>query len=433
MTSEARALRRHAQFAAESASDILAEIKSRREDAVLASDDSSFSVRTRYRSLDALRGLAALSVLFFHTTWPNHFTATPFARNCYTAVDLFFLLSGFVIAASYATRLDSKQDLSAFIVRRFFRVYPLHAGVLAFLMALECVKFIMQTRDVQSSFASHGAFAGPNSISLLLANLFFLQGTGLFRETSWNAPAWSVSSEFVAYLLFAVAAYFGLIRNAFFLIACAGSGLIGYGALALHFGTLDLAADFGILRCLAGFPIGVAMFQLCARERLAILRRTRGLTATLLEGMALLAVALALSMARGAAIFLTVPAFIALVLLFQAERGFFSRVSNHAALQWLGAISYSVYLVHLPLRNILIKAAQFFGAPSLPSGGERVLLDIPPLAGDALLAIFVVATLTVANLTFRAIEQPGRRLGGRFSPSEQSCSTRRPCGAGASS
>lgn len=369
----------------------------------------------RYESLDGLRGLAALSVIFFHTTWPSHLTSTAFAHNCYTAVDLFFLLSGFVIAASYATRLSSGQELSAFMLRRFFRVYPLHICILALLVAIECVKFAAQMRGGHAALASHDAFTGTRDVPLLLANLFFVQGTGLFPETGWNVPSWSVSSEFVAYLLFAAAAFFGLIHHRLFLIAAAGFGLIGYAVLALHFGSLDLTADDGIFRCLAGFAIGVALFRFCADDRFPGLRGAGFVALSLLETLALLAVTLTLSFAHGAAIVLVIPFFIALLLLFQMESGIFSRLMARAPLQWLGAVSYSVYLVHVPLRNVLVKAAQVFGAPAVLVAGERTVLKIPATEGDALLAIFLVATLLVAGLTFRFIEEPGRRLGRRLS------------------
>ena len=88
--------------------------------------------KSRFSALDGLRGIAALAVVFYHVKFPNHFTTYPglFFRNGYMAVDLFFILSGFVIYANYSGKIYNTASALRFIVLRFFRIYPLHLAIL---------------------------------------------------------------------------------------------------------------------------------------------------------------------------------------------------------------------------------------------------------------------------------------------------------------
>src|SRR5262249_45566496 len=128
----------------------------------------------RMSTLDGLRGLAALLVVFFHIGWPNHLTDNNFVRNGYLAVDLFFILSGFVIFKIYAESIRSVGDFRSFICLRFFRVYPLHFATLGFLVGVELLKLLLQ--GVLSTPSEQRPFAGNNSIPALVANIFLVQG-----------------------------------------------------------------------------------------------------------------------------------------------------------------------------------------------------------------------------------------------------------------
>src|SRR5580692_3274314 len=78
------------------------------------------SARQRLVALDGARGLSALAVAFFHfdrNVWPAH---------GYLAVDLFFLLSGYVIAGAYETRLQRGSGLGWFFGVRMARLYPIY-------------------------------------------------------------------------------------------------------------------------------------------------------------------------------------------------------------------------------------------------------------------------------------------------------------------
>jgi peptidoglycan/LPS O-acetylase OafA/YrhL len=119
----------------------------------------------RFLALDGLRGVAAFAVVLYHFRWSNHLTG-PF-QNGYLAVDLFFILSGFVIYANYSALPDLRSALH-FIWLRFFRVYPLHLAVLAAFVALNMAKLWAAHFGVISTQAP---FSGSTSIHGLIGNL----------------------------------------------------------------------------------------------------------------------------------------------------------------------------------------------------------------------------------------------------------------------
>ena len=82
----------------------------------------------RYEALDGLRGLAATSVVLIHVPWPNHVTATHAAQHVYSFVDLFFVLSGFILTVVYRQSISSMDQLRRFLILRFFRIYPFACG-----------------------------------------------------------------------------------------------------------------------------------------------------------------------------------------------------------------------------------------------------------------------------------------------------------------
>lgn len=186
------------------------------------------------RGLTALRGWAALWVALHHailslngakalqgTVWAD------VADKGWLGVDLFFILSGFIIAHSNGKSLSrwSMPVVKKFLFKRFARIFPAHLFVMA-LCGL-----------VVAAATASGAFMDPQGIytwDSFMGQLFLLNGLGLGEPRGWNVPTWSIGSEFLAYLAFplfalAGAKYFRSPR------LCA---LLGLG---LFFGTLSLA------------------------------------------------------------------------------------------------------------------------------------------------------------------------------------------------
>lgn len=77
------------------------------------------ATHNRFDALDGLRGVAAIAVMI------SHFSQETLFKNAYEAVDLFFMLSGFVIAHSYGARLLSGMTSTEYVKRRLIRLYPM--------------------------------------------------------------------------------------------------------------------------------------------------------------------------------------------------------------------------------------------------------------------------------------------------------------------
>jgi peptidoglycan/LPS O-acetylase OafA/YrhL len=229
-------------------------------------DVGSTRIDPRYRSLDGLRGVAAVGVVLYHVDWVNHLSGTQFVRNGFLFVDLFFILSGFLLASVYRTRLSSSAELRSFLLLRFFRIYPLHLAILAAFVAIELGKLSLMQYGLAAP--SGTAFGGGRSLEALPYNALLLQGAGFVNRFTWNVPSWSISSEAVAYLVFGVVSV-SMSFRAKWLSCCVVTALAAYAALIVQHGTLDVNPSLGLVRCLSGFCIGAALSRLPASQRAA--------------------------------------------------------------------------------------------------------------------------------------------------------------------
>src|SRR3981189_3074967 len=99
--------------------------------------------KTRFEALDGWRGVAALSVALFHLSAAWHLYSLPWIRHAGMFVDLFFVLSGFVISHSYLEKLTHPGAVPDFLIRRLGRVWPLHIFTLGILVLLEVTKLLL--------------------------------------------------------------------------------------------------------------------------------------------------------------------------------------------------------------------------------------------------------------------------------------------------
>lgn len=146
------------------------------------------------KQLDVFRALAALSVCSVHFTY-NSFFHNFLAQGLF--VQLFFTLSGYVIALNYYENLGNLKKFLGFITKRFRRLYPLHLFFLIIFLILEIVKYILV---IKFNFQSNNIpFDYNNSYNFIL-NLFFVQHFA--NEYNFNSPSWSISVEMMLYLTF---------------------------------------------------------------------------------------------------------------------------------------------------------------------------------------------------------------------------------------
>ena len=175
------------------------------------------NIPSRFFSLDVVRGVLALSIVFYH--WQHFFyngenVSPGFERGLlplysiltllYTeglnAVSFFFSLSGFMFFWLYAEPVGNKSvSAYTYTVFRFSRLYPLHVVTL-------CLAIIGQSIYVAQMDKS---FIYPeNDWYHLVLNVLFVNAWGLEKGFSFNGPAWTVSIEVLMYISFFVLAYF---------------------------------------------------------------------------------------------------------------------------------------------------------------------------------------------------------------------------------
>ncbi len=215
------------------------------------------SAKPQLDALTGARGVAAWFVVIYHvrTAFSQMLPADVigiFAKG-YLAVDLFFILSGFVMWLTYADvfRQNGLRGLPDFMIRRIARIYPLHFVMLSATVGFAMVLTILG-KEVPSEF----------NFAELPLHYLLLQNWGFTSELAWNDPSWSISTELGAYLFLPFLAIV-LTRRQMPVTLCAGliAGLslllnsIFRGSGHDYLGT-DITG-LGLIRCLIEFSCGV--------------------------------------------------------------------------------------------------------------------------------------------------------------------------------
>lgn len=309
----------------------------------------------------------------------------------YLAVDCFFVLSGFVLTHVYARsfargfRLETYRD---FLSARFARIYPLYVFVLGLWVLLEFFRphpFVDPER---------GPFA-------LLLHVLLVQDWWPGCSLAWNLPAWSISAEWAAYLAFPAFVLLQRIRTpaartalgvAFWLALFTITRLVPWGPYRM--GQMDVVSGFGVLRCAFEFALGVLTYEAFADRWLARWLSGDGALA-IVAGFVLVAMQVRL---RDPFIVLAFPL---LILCIAHNTGNGARVLGLRPLRFLGDISYSIYLLHAWLREIV-----WMATPSLVGRPLWLAFSIGERA--AFYTAFLAVVVALSAVTYRFVEVPMR-------------------------
>ena len=167
------------------------------------------------KSFEGARGIAAILIAIFHLRYGvNYFSIV---KNGYIFVDLFFVLSGFVICASYSDRLKTLNDFNIFMIRRFGRLFPLLIFSTFVYVVSENLQKLIKYYVIY--FGYGGLLRTPNlelmipTVPEIFGTLTMTHGMGLFDKLILNSVSWSISTEFYAYVLFCFASLLCLKSN----------------------------------------------------------------------------------------------------------------------------------------------------------------------------------------------------------------------------
>lgn len=299
--------------------------------------------------LTSLRGLAALAVMAFHFA-PMMGGFGLFSRG-FLGVDLFFLLSGFILTHVYKRQVE----VGSFLFARIARTYPLHLFTIALLLP---------------ALGRGEAFSGT-ALACNLSMTQVLCGGPL----SWNSVSWSLSAEWISYLTFPL-----LLRPvltcprwlAGVAILCCAGVLVAVSPIT----DLDHYRMGALSRSFPEFLAGMILYRVYRDKWLAHWGWFAGAVAVM-----------AIALATGAPDIVVLGAFAVIILASP-----YVALLEHRALAFLGDISFSLYMVHLP-----IGVAASVG-----------LLALGLRNGIAISILAMAASMLFATVVYRCIEVPAR-------------------------
>lgn len=337
-------------------------------------DQVARASKRHFEMLDGIRGVAAMGVLLFHS-----YKGGGIFPNGPLAVDLFFMLSGFVIAYSYGDRLAGGLSPLAFMRLRLIRLYPM---ILVGALGGLGIALLHNKTNPAQAYPLHSVLSS-GALSLLVVPYLVKAGLGI-AIFSFNPPIWSLFFELIGNLFYAV-----IIKwlRPWVLVAIIVAGLVGVGLGGELGGGAQDNFWLGFPRFAAGFFGGVLLYRLWSTSRLPPLRANFAVVAIFLLTL------FAFPHVIGGWLF--APVFVAFAgMIAMAANAGPSRLDRVYAL--MGQTSYPLYLTHWLTLYVLTFI------------GTKLGLVGPKYAVVA--AALVVVGPVVGYLFYRYYETPVLRL-----------------------
>lgn len=271
--------------------------------------------------------------------------------------------------------------------------------MLVVFLAIELARRAVLGNVYPAASGHHFAF-GPAIFTTpsFFNNLFLVQGLPFHPPVTWNVPAWSISCEAAVYLIFP-ASFLALVRygrNMLWLAAflAATTLTVLYYCSEPH--SLNSEAGYNVVRCAGEFTVGLCLYRLYSGHSLPIILAR--------DNVAWPVVALLiLSLHFGLPDLLLVAELALLLLVAVMNRGLVRAALEMRIPEFLGRISYSVYMVHWPVFFLVALAARVFGGPD-------ALLRQSAAVRGVLFIFACMAVIACSTLTYCAIEVPCRKV-----------------------
>jgi len=356
------------------------------------------------RALTGVRGVAAAIIVVYHfgdVQLSTGGTLQPFRISFgYLLVDLFFMLSGYVMALTYKDAFAhlTLAKFAGFMVKRVARLYPAYFVIGLFYVAKMAAGLSGERLAMYSAWDWIG-------------NLLMMTGWGLYVFPVIGV-AWAASAELGSYLLLPLLMAFILRKSATTAAISVLAALVAIYAVSISgrgsAGSLDVVngnSFYPLLRAVAGFTLGLAIFRFAG-----MLDRLSKVTQDALLIGILLAMAAVASFSRSdLPLYLL---FIPLVMVLSRDGRAAQLLFGNAVVYRLGVISYSIYLIHPLFVSFAVRIWRHFGQ------SQAVYVA-------AACVCFVVIWL-LAELSYRLVEMPGRKaLLGLFGSRDQGGSAAR--------
>ncbi len=329
-----------------------------------------------YRTLHGIRGVAALCIVALHS--PRLFGLVPGFLGF--AVDLFFVLSGFVLAHAYEDRFRQGMTPLAFLRRRWVRLYPLYAMGLLLGIVHQAMCILYDSPTVAWTW---------RELLIALPFAVFMLPAPLTHAFPFNGPMWTIFFELMANLVWAV--FWRPLQSlrvlAATVVGC--GGLYSWSLMHWHTAALGLTwADFpgGLARVGYSFAAGLLIYRL--RDTLRTPR---------IPPLVLMAVLPVMAFFRPGLIgqLLSVLFVFPLVVVLGARSE--PRSGTQRVYESLGKASYCVYVLHRPLAALLYAVVLQFSGQHLEA--------FAPWGGFVFMATLLAGGLVLTD----RFETPARR------------------------
>ncbi|MBX2869992.1 MAG: acyltransferase [Acidiferrobacterales bacterium] len=290
-----------------------------------------------FTKLDSLRGIAACMIVLYHSPLSYSEHPVSFITNSYLFVDLFFLLSGFVVSYAYADRIKNGLSLKTYFVLRLGRVYPLHLFMLIVFVLYTIFKAYLYSRGIggEQSFEN-------NNVYSVITNFFLIHSIGVHDYLTWNYPSWSISVEFFTYIIFFLLLV-SVDRDETIIIPLAIS-FIGYFVLLFIIGAdLQVTYNFGLIRCVSAFYLGVLLLRIRRTINASYLK----MNVLEVSSFSLMVVAICLAHKSWHFQMLAIASFFCVIYVnTSSQSGILGCVFNSSLIRTIGKWSYSIYMTH---------------------------------------------------------------------------------------
>lgn len=353
---------------------------------------SSYINQRYFSSLDGVRFLSIVAVIWHHS-YPQGLPE--FLSRGFLGVDMFFVLSGYLIVTLLLREKEKNSDISLknFYIRRALRIFPVYFGVL---FALSIVYGLLKKGDPDSE----GFF------SLLPMYLIFISNWSVLQATNLGIY-WSLATEEQFYLLWPLLEKFIRPKTILIILAVfiAINQLVNFGYLDTFFDGVYGPEEYELSILDATFTpicLGVLLAHaLNNKQSFSMLFKLLGFRASSLVCFLIMLAIIYMSsgdISGWKRLFIQLSMCLWLASLVIRENHVLQPLMSFAPFKRLGQISYGMYVYHMFALHIV-----------------RVLVERFNLSGDYYLFIigFVITTIA-AELSFRLYESPILSLNKRF-------------------
>lgn len=346
-------------------------------------------------ALTGIRGFAAIWVLLHHLVSQSPFIGNNYhwvevlAQKGWLGVDLFFILSGFVISYVYHDDFSDRLTYTAyrrFLILRFARVYPVHIfTTLALIPIYLTASYLFSYESLVNAF----------SLEKLLYSITLTNGIGIENSVGWNVPSWSVSAECFAYLLFPLVTWLVYSRQmsiftCIYISAAILITTIMLGLLQSDMTQYMLPWSGTLVRISAEFSLGCLLYNIYKQLPDQFYNHYANFAFACL----ILLIGLNLPSQWD---FLFLLSFIFLVFGLTNNDSLISSMMSHRVCIYLGEISYSIYLSHTIVFMVLgALYDKFIPAEYFHTG--------------VIAFIYIVTVIAVSHILFNVIEKKSRDM-----------------------